>query len=168
MHWYLLYTHCRHEKKVKERLERERFETFLPVTERWSLKNHRKRIAVPLFPCYLLVRTEMNVNTYLKILKTQGVIGFFCNGGKPAIIPDEEVNTIQVLLKNGKDAKLCPNPKEEMRVQRVNGYLTASPFNQTIQISEMNQTDETDLIYGIGGSRESFLTSYFRLYKISA
>jgi len=38
----------------------------------------------------------MNVNTYLKILKTQGVIGFFCNGAKPAIIPDEEVDSIQI------------------------------------------------------------------------
>ena len=124
MHWYLVYTHCRHEKKVKERLERKRFEIFLPVTERWSKKNHQKRISVPLFQCYLFVRTEMNVNTYLKILKVQGVIGFFCNGGKPAIIPDEEVDSIQISLKNGKDAKLCPNTKGEMRVQMVKGYLT--------------------------------------------
>jgi len=110
MHWYLVYTHCWHEKKVKERLERERFETFLPLIEQWSRRRDRqKRIHIPLFPGYLFVRTEMNVNTYLKILKIKGVIGFFCNAGKPAIIPDEEVDSIQISLKNGKDAKLCPN-----------------------------------------------------------
>ncbi len=96
MHWYLVYTHCWHEKKVKERLERERFGTFLPVTERWSKKNHQKRITVPLFPCYLFVRVEMNADIYLKILRIKGVIGFFCNGGKPAIIPDKKVDSIQI------------------------------------------------------------------------
>jgi transcription antitermination factor NusG len=104
MHWYLIYTHCWHEKKVKKRLERERFETFLPVTERWSRrKDRQKRIHIPLFPGYLFVHTEMNATIYLKILKIKGVIGFFCNGGKPAIVPDEEVDTIQISLKNVKD-----------------------------------------------------------------
>ena len=96
MHWYLVYTHCWHEKKVKERLERERFETFLPLIERWSQrKDRQKRIHIPLFPGYLFVRTEMNADIYLKILKIKGVIAFFCNDGKPAIIPDEEVDSIQ-------------------------------------------------------------------------
>ena len=132
MHWYLLYTHCWHEKKVKDRLERERFETFLPLIERWSQrKDRQKRIHIPLFPGYLFVCTEMNADIYLKIfnlntkdgkiLRIKGVIAFFCDGGKPAIIPDEQVETIQISLKNGKDVKLCPNSKEEMRVQMVNG-----------------------------------------------
>jgi len=96
MHWYLLYTHSWHEKKVKKHLERERFETFLPVTERWSRrKDRRERITLPLFPGYLFVRTEMNAEIYLKILKIKGVIEFFCNGGKPAIIPDKEMENIQ-------------------------------------------------------------------------
>lgn len=107
MHWYLIYTHSCHEKKVKKRLDRERLETFLPVAERWSLrKERRERISLPLFPGYLFVRTEMNATIYLKILRIQGVIGFFCNSGKPAAIPDEEMENIQRSLKNGKDA--CP------------------------------------------------------------
>jgi len=96
MHWYLINTHSCHEKKVKKRLERERFETFLPVTDRWSLrKDRQERVSLPLFPGYLFVRTEMNADTYLKILRIQGVIGFFCNGRKPAAIPDEEMENIQ-------------------------------------------------------------------------
>jgi len=96
MHWYLIYTHSCHEKKVKKRLDRERLETFLPVAERWSLrKERRERISLPLFPGYLFVRTEMNATIYLKILRIQGVIGFFCNSGKPAAIPDEEMENIQ-------------------------------------------------------------------------
>lgn len=105
MHWYLVYTICWHEKKVMERLERKGFETFLPVVGRPSQKNPQERITVLLFPCYLLVRAEMNASTYLKILKTDGVVGFFRNNGRPVIIPDEQVNDI----KNGKDINLFPN-----------------------------------------------------------
>jgi len=106
MHWYLIYTKAHHEKKVKERLERERFEIFIPLVERWSQgKDCEKRIHLPLFPGYLFVRAEMNASIYLKILRIKGVHAFFCNGGKPAIIPDEEVESIQVPLKDGKDVK---------------------------------------------------------------
>ena len=61
----------------------------------------------------------MNVNAYLKILKIKGVIGFFCNAGKPAIIPDEEVDSIQISLKNGKDAspvELCPYGNDSSKI----------------------------------------------------
>jgi len=104
MHWYLIYTHCWHEKKVKKRLERERFETFLPLVEQWSRrKDRQERINLPLFPGYLFVRTEMNANIYLKILRIKGVIGFFCNSGKPAVVPDQEVDSmIRGLMADGR------------------------------------------------------------------
>jgi len=109
MHWYLIYTHSWHEKKIKKRLERERFETFLPVTERWSRrKDRRERITLPLFPGYLFVHTDMNATIYLKILRMQGVIGFFCNGGKPAVVSDEEVDSmIRGLMADG---RVLPQP----------------------------------------------------------
>ena len=91
-------------------MERKGFETFLPVVERPSQKNPQERITVPLFPCYLLVRAEMNAGTYLKILKTDGVVGFFRNNRRPVIIPGEQVNDI----KNGKDISLFSNSKEDI------------------------------------------------------
>jgi transcriptional antiterminator NusG len=112
MHWYLVYTICWHEKKVMECLERKGFETFLPVVERPSQKNPQERITVPLFPSYLLVRAEMNADTYLKILKTDGVVGFFRNNRRPVIIPDEQVNDIR----DDKDINLFPNSKEDIKV----------------------------------------------------
>jgi len=81
MHWYLVHTNCFYEKKVKERLDREKFATFLPLVRH-----------TPLFPGYLFVRTEMNATVYLKIVKIKGVTGVFCNEGKPVIIPDQEVD----------------------------------------------------------------------------
>ena len=106
MHWYLIYIQFNHEKRVIKRLEQERFETFLPAVERESkVKDHQKLIADPLFPGYLFVRAEMSASIYIKILRIKGVIAFFCSGGKPAIIPDKEVESIQVPLKDEKNVK---------------------------------------------------------------
>ena len=113
MYWYLVYTRFLHEKKVIERLGREGFETFLPVHERPSRKDPQERVTVPLFPCYLLVRAEMNASVYLKILKTNGVVGFFRSNRRPVIIPDEEVNDIK---NSREDINLFPNLKEDIKV----------------------------------------------------
>ena len=112
MHWYLVYTHSLCEKKVTRQLRQKGFETFLPVVERPSQKNPQGRVTVPLFPCYLLVQAEMNASTYLKILKTNGVVGFFRNNARPVIIPDEQVNDI----KNVKDINHFPNSKEDIKI----------------------------------------------------
>ena len=111
MYWYLVYTNYRREKKVMEHLERKGFETFLPVVERKSQKNPQKRVTATLFPCYLLVWAEMSASTYLKIFKTDGVVGFFRNNARPVIIPDEQVNDI----KNVKDINHFPNSKEDIK-----------------------------------------------------
>jgi transcription antitermination factor NusG len=141
MHWYLIYTHSWHEKKVKKRLERERLETFLPVTERWSRRqDRRERITLPLLPGYLFVRTEMNATIYLKILRIKGVIGFFCNGGKPAAIPDEEMDTIQRDFR--KSHKSLQSLFEICVIKRAKGSF--------FQISQ-----------------KLFLTNYGFLYKLS-
>jgi transcription antitermination factor NusG len=95
-----------------EHLKRKGFETFLPLVERPSQKNPQETVTVPLFRCYLLVRAEMSASTYLKILKTDGVVGFFRNNARPVIISDEQINDI----KNGKDTNPFPNSKEDIKL----------------------------------------------------
>lgn len=124
MHWYAIYTRSRHEQKVYQRLKEKDFETFLPLIERWSRRrDRRKKIHLPLFPGYLFVQTDMNGEIYLNILKTDSVVRILCNEGKPAPIPDEQINPIQVLMKNGIAVTPFPYLKEGMRVRVVNGPL---------------------------------------------
>ena len=124
MNWYATYTRSKHEQKVNDRLERKHIETFLPLIERWSRrKDRRKKIHLPLFPGYLFVRTEMDAHTHLEILKTDSVVRVLCYNGKPAPIPDEQINAIQVLVKNGMAVSPYPYLKEGMRVRVVNGPL---------------------------------------------
>ena len=124
-HWYAIYTQSRHEQKVHERLTKKNIETFLPLIERWSRrKDRRKRIHLPLFPGYLFVRTLLDAPIHLEILKTDGVVRILGNDGKPAPIPDEQISTIQRLMKNGIAGTPSPYLKEGMRVRVVNGPLS--------------------------------------------
>ena len=124
MNWYAIYTRSRHEQKVYQRLKEKDFETFLPLIERWSRRrDRRKKIHLPLFPGYLFVQTDMNGEIYLNILKTDSVVRILCNEGKPAPIPDEQINAIQVLMKDGIAVTPFPYLKEGMRVRVVNGPL---------------------------------------------
>ena len=84
------------------------------VEQESKTKDQQKLIALPLFPGYLFVQAEMNATIYLKVLRIKGVVGFFCNGGIPAIIPDEQVEGIQRSLKNGQEVTPC-NSLESIR-----------------------------------------------------
>ena len=122
--WYAIYTRSRHEHKVYHRLRERNIESFLPLVERWSRRrDRRKRIHLPLFPSYLFVRTQMDGHTYLQILKTESVVRILSNDGKPATIPDEQINAIQILMKNGIAATPYPYLKEGMKVRVANGPL---------------------------------------------
>jgi transcription elongation factor/antiterminator RfaH len=124
MNWYATYTRSKHEQKVNDRLEKKNIETFLPLIERWSRrKDRRKKILLPLFPGYLFIRAEMDARTHLEILKTDSVVRILCYDGKPAPIPDEQIDAIQILIKNGMAVSPHPYLREGMKVRVVNGPL---------------------------------------------
>lgn len=102
-----------------------RIEAFLPFIEHCGREKHsRKQIHLPLFLSYLLVRIEIDADIYLEILKTGGVVRVLCSDGRPASIPHEQIQAIQILTKNGMDITSHPYLKEGMRVQVVNGPLS--------------------------------------------
>jgi transcription antitermination factor NusG len=103
---------------------KKRIETFLPLIEKWSRrKDRRKKIKLPLFPGYLFVRTMMDPYIHLEILKTDSVVRILGNDGRPESIPDDQIFSIQTLIKNGVAITPYPYLKEGMRVRVVNGPL---------------------------------------------
>src|SRR5208337_4543955 len=57
LRWYAVYTRSRHEKRIKEQLDSQSLESFLPLYEavhRW--KDRRVLVRLPVFPGYLFVR----------------------------------------------------------------------------------------------------------------
>lgn len=105
-HWYVVHTYSGYENKVKTDLEH-RVETFgmtdritdiqIPVEEVTEVKEGGKRETKEskVFPGYVLVRMEMDDNTWTVVRNTPGVTGFVgLDGSKPAPLRRSEYNKI--------------------------------------------------------------------------
>ena len=92
--WNAVYTRHQHEKLVAESLAGNGFEVFLPtynVIRKWT--DRKKQLSLPLFPCYVFVRS--NFERRLRILRTPGVHFLVMFAGRPAPIPDSEMDAIR-------------------------------------------------------------------------
>jgi len=122
--WYALYTKPRWEKKVAKSLEDQGVEFYCPlnkVTKQWS---DRKKIVVePIFKSYVFVKVEMAQHSELKTI--EGVLNFVYWLKKPAIIKDEEINTIRKFLNEFNDVTVSqiPQLKPNARVRIKQGLM---------------------------------------------
>ncbi len=141
--WYALQTKARHEKVVKERLEKRGVETFLPtVTEihRWS--DRKKKVEVPLFSCYLFARLAPTKMDRLRILCVEGVFRFVGHGNEGLPIPDEQIDAVRSVLNSQSSYSPYPFLKIGQRVricsgslQGMEGVLVSQNGDQTVVIS---------------------------------
>lgn len=92
--WYVIYTKPNYEKKVSLLLTKKRIENFCPLN---TIKNkslrRNKFLQEPLFKSYVFVNVFDNELHLLK--ETDGVISLLYWMGKPAIIREEEIETIR-------------------------------------------------------------------------
>jgi len=121
-HWYAVYTCPRHEKSVALQMQRQHVPSFLPLyksVRRW--KDRRKQLELPLFPGYVFV--QIALKDRLRVLQTTGVVQLVSVNGKPAMLPDSEIDD----LRNGLMANVCaefhPYLSVGRRVRVHNGPL---------------------------------------------
>ncbi|MFA9391543.1 MAG: UpxY family transcription antiterminator [Prolixibacteraceae bacterium] len=96
--WYAVYTHSRAEKKVQVELDYQGIENYLPLQKKlrqWS--DRKKWVEMPLISGYIFVNIDLT--QYDKVLKTSNVVSYVRFEGKAAIIPKEQIELIQILLK---------------------------------------------------------------------
>ncbi len=119
--WYALYTKPRWEKKIDSVLVRKGVESWCPlqkIERQWS--DRKKIVEDPLFKSYVFVRIDDTERT--KVLSTDGVLNFVYYLGRPAVIKDEEIETIKKYLAE-KDASIFIISQEGFREEtkiRVN------------------------------------------------
>lgn len=92
--WYVLYTRSKAEKKVADTLEKMKLEVYCPMTteiHQWS--DRKKKVTVPLFRSYVFVR--LNEKERHLVFDVPGVVKYLYWLGKPAIVRDTEIETIQ-------------------------------------------------------------------------
>ena len=120
--WYAIWTRSRHEQVVREQLERKGVEAFLPTITRWSRwKDRKKKVDWPLFPGYCFARFDPA--SALSILKCTGVVNIVSFEGKPAAIPEHEIEGIRRLVTSELLYDPCPLIREGMMVEVVHGVL---------------------------------------------
>jgi transcription termination/antitermination protein NusG len=121
-HWFAIWTRSRHEQVVREQLEKKQIDAFLPTIAKWSRwKDRKKKIDWPLFPGYCFAR--FNPENALAVLKCSGVVNIVSFEGKPAAIPEYELDSIRLLVSSDLQFDPCPMIKEGMLVEVVHGPL---------------------------------------------
>jgi len=120
--WYAIWTRSRHEKRVREQLQRKSIEVFLPTIAKWSRwKDRKKKIEWPLFPGYCFARFD--AADRLPVLTCDGVVQIVGNEGMPSSIPAHEVEGIRQLVESELSYDPCPLVKEGEMVKVVSGPL---------------------------------------------
>jgi transcription antitermination factor NusG len=95
--WYALYTRPRWEKKVADLLEKKKVEVYCPlnkVQKQWA--DRKKIILEPLFTSYVFV--HVTEQEHISIKQTDGVVNFVYWLNKPAVIRNEEIDTIKKFI----------------------------------------------------------------------
>ena len=120
--WFAVWTRSRHEQVVRDQLEQKSIEAFLPTVPRWSRwKDRKKRIDWPLFPGYCFARFDSGDS--LAVLKCTGVVNIVSVEGRPAPIPEYELDSIRLLVGSDLQYDPCPMIREGMMVEVVHGPL---------------------------------------------
>lgn len=127
--WYAVYTKPKWEKKVSELLNRRKIENFCPLNKVIRQWHDRKKIIMePLFTSYVFVR--LNDTDLLNAKTTDGVLNLVHWLSKPAIIRDEEIDTIKTFMSEYENIhleKTKVSPNDTIRV--IDGPLMSMEGN---------------------------------------
>jgi transcription antitermination factor NusG len=97
--WYAVQTRARHEKLVAYRFQESGIETFLPLVQevhRWS--DRKKIVQLPLFSCYVFAKIYATNVDRLRLLRVDGVLSLVGKRGEGTPIPDEQIQSVKVLM----------------------------------------------------------------------
>ena len=121
--WFAVYTRNKHEKVVHTQLSKLGIETFLPTREQINQwKDRKKIIKAPLFPGYLFTWIDLKQD-YLKVLSTKGVVTLLGINGLPQSIPDDEIQSLQLVISSNYKYDPYPYLQKGVKVVVVRGPL---------------------------------------------
>lgn len=111
--WYVVHTQSGYEKKVKQNLEARTssmnmegriHEVVIPMEDVVDFKGGKKVVVQKkMFPGYLLVRCDLDDDSWYVIRNTPGVTGFVGQGTKPSPLPRRDVETFLQVKTEGEE-----------------------------------------------------------------
>jgi transcription antitermination factor NusG len=142
-HWYAVQTRSRHEKLVAYRFQERGVTTFLPlVTEvhRWS--DRKKTVQLPLFSCYVFAKIAATNVDRMRLLRVDGVLSLVGTRGEGTPIPDDQIESVRILVDEQLPISSHPFLKIGQRVRirsgaldGMEGVLMSRDGNRTLVVS---------------------------------
>ncbi len=147
--WYVVHTYAGYENKVKSNLEsriasmnmEERiFEVVIPVEDVIEFKGGKKQVvSKKVFPGYLLVRMDLDDDSWYVVRNTPGVTGFVGLGARPTPLSRREVESILQVKVDGQETTKKGRPRLEYEVGE-SVRVKEGPFADfTGTIAEINE-----------------------------
>ncbi len=119
-YWFALYTKPRHEFKAEQQLKGCGIEYFLPTVTRlkqWS--DRKKKVKEPLFKSYIFIHA--NEKERLTALEQYAIVRTIYFDGKPAVIPDWQIENLRKMLEKNVEVFVKDALKVGTRVRIVSG-----------------------------------------------
>jgi transcription termination/antitermination protein NusG len=122
--WFAIQTRSRHEKMVAHQLRTKGITHYLPiVTEIHKWSDRTKKVELPLFSCYVFVQVAPTNEAKVKVLTTDGVVRFIGHNGEGSAIPEEQIDSVRILLAQDVACASHPFLKVGQRVRLRGGAL---------------------------------------------
>jgi transcription termination/antitermination protein NusG len=147
--WFVVHTQSGYEKKVKQNLEarissmnmEERIhEVVIPMEDVVEFKNGKKVVVQKkVFPGYLLVRCNLDDDSWYVIRNTPGVTGFVGQGAKPSPLPRKDVEAFLQVKPEGEEPQRKGKPRleyEQGETVRVKEGPFADFSGEIVEINE--------------------------------
>ena len=156
--WFVLNAQSGHEKKVKTNiltrlknlhLEEKVFEVVIPTDEVVEIRNGKKvNVEKKTFPGYVLVRLDLDDETWYQIRNTPSVIGFVGSGKMPISLSRREIERILGTNEEVEIKKESPKFKPDFETGETVRVTTGpfADFNGIIEEINLDQSKVTVLV----------------------
>jgi transcriptional antiterminator NusG len=109
---------------VAHQLQTKGITHYLPiVTEVHKWSDRTKKVELPLFSCYLFVQVAPTNEERVKVLNTDGVVRLIGHSSEGTAIPEEQIDSVRILLAQGVACNSHPFLKVGQRVRVRGGAL---------------------------------------------
>jgi len=132
--WLAVYTRSRSEKRLQGLLTGKGIEAYVPlrrVAHQWS--DRRKWVEEPIIRSYCFVRVIGQ--QYFDVLNTPGAVRYVWFCGKPAVIPDRQIQVMKVITGSDVEVECLPDVFQPGVHVRVNAGPLAGVTGELVDIS---------------------------------
>jgi transcriptional antiterminator RfaH len=150
--WYVVYTHQGAERVAEGHLQRQGFQTYLPICRK--ITRHARRVAkitMPLFPRYLFIAVDTATQRWRAINSTFGVKQIISMGERPSAVPDGVVDEIKA--REAAEGLIEIAPKSPFKTGETVHIIGGPLADQVGHFQRLNEKDRASVLLDMLGRK---------------